>query len=43
MRLKKTIRVPVMLVGGIRSYEIAANLVDGGTADLHLHEPRLDP
>jgi 2,4-dienoyl-CoA reductase-like NADH-dependent reductase (Old Yellow Enzyme family) len=33
MRLKKTVRVPVMLVGGIRSYEVAAKLVDDGVAD----------
>ena len=33
MRLKKTVHVPVMLVGGIRSYEVAAELVDAGVAD----------
>ncbi len=33
MRLKKTVPVPVMLVGGIRSYEVAAKLVDDGVAD----------
>ena len=33
MRLKKTVHVPVMLVGGIRSYEVAAKLVEDGVAD----------
>lgn len=33
MRLKKTVRVPVMLVGGIRSYEVADKLVDDGVTD----------
>jgi 2,4-dienoyl-CoA reductase-like NADH-dependent reductase (Old Yellow Enzyme family) len=33
MRLKKTVNVPVMLVGGIRSFETAEQLVNGGVAD----------
>jgi 2,4-dienoyl-CoA reductase-like NADH-dependent reductase (Old Yellow Enzyme family) len=32
-RLKKTVRIPVMLVGGIRSYEAADKLVEDGVAD----------
>lgn len=32
-RYKKEIGVPLMLVGGVRSYEAAAALVDGGAAD----------
>ncbi len=30
---KERIRVPLLLVGGIRSYEVARRLVEGGTAD----------
>jgi 2,4-dienoyl-CoA reductase-like NADH-dependent reductase (Old Yellow Enzyme family) len=33
MRLKKTVGVPVMLVGGIRSCEVADKLIDDGVAD----------
>lgn len=32
-QLKRTVSVPVMLVGGIRSYEVAENLVAEGVAD----------
>jgi 2,4-dienoyl-CoA reductase-like NADH-dependent reductase (Old Yellow Enzyme family) len=32
-RLKKTVSVPVILVGGIRSYEVADKLVEDGVAD----------
>jgi 2,4-dienoyl-CoA reductase-like NADH-dependent reductase (Old Yellow Enzyme family) len=32
-RLKKAVHVPVMLVGGIRSYEVADKLVEDGVAD----------
>ena len=33
VRFKRQIGVPLMLVGGIRSYEVAEELVDSGTAD----------
>lgn len=32
-QFKKTVRIPLMLVGGIRSFEVAEKLVDEGTAD----------
>ena len=46
-RYKETVKVPLLLVGGIRSYEVAEKLVDEGSADYIalsrplIREPRL--
>jgi 2,4-dienoyl-CoA reductase-like NADH-dependent reductase (Old Yellow Enzyme family) len=46
-RYRETIKVPLILVGGIRSYSVAENLIDDGVADFVslcrplIREPRL--